>query len=57
MALKGWTDYNSLMNYFVEKADAIAQELTQKANPTTARTIHWEEVFSAKCNVDPDTIF
>lgn len=57
MAEKGWTDYNQLMNYFVTKADVIAQELTEKVNPSTSRTIHWEEVFSANCDVDDDTIF
>jgi N-acetyl-beta-hexosaminidase len=29
MAVKGWTNYNSLLNYFVTKADVIVKELTQ----------------------------
>jgi hexosaminidase len=29
MADNGWTNYNQLMNYFVNKADLIAKELTQ----------------------------
>jgi len=55
MADNGWTNYNSLLNYFVTKADVIVKELTQQSS--TARTIHWEEVFSASCDVSDDTIF
>jgi hexosaminidase len=55
MAEKGWTNYNSLLNYFVTKADDMVKELTQMSS--TSRTIHWEEVFSASCDVSDDTIF
>jgi hypothetical protein len=43
------------MNYFVNKADVIVRDLTKGSS--TARTIHWEEVFSANCAVPDDTIF
>lgn len=50
MQQKGWTDYNTLLSYFVEKVDAIS-------NAYGTAVTHWEEVFTAGCKVGPNTRF
>ena len=50
MENKGWTNYDDLLEYFVLKVDKIAKELG-------ATPVHWNEVFTANVDVEPDTIF
>lgn len=50
MAANGVSSYNDLLATFVHRADAIARSLG-----TTP--MHWEEVFKAGVQVQPDTIF
>ena len=47
---KGWTDYNQLLGYFVDKTDTIVNNLG-------ASVTHWEEVFTAGAKVPANTIF
>ena len=50
MQQNGYTSYDQLLNYFVQRADAIVAQLGKTA-------IHWEEVFTAGCSVSHDNIF
>jgi hexosaminidase len=48
-----YTSYDQVLNYFVTKVDTIVSNLAKDHT-----VIHWEEVFTAKCNVTKSkTIF
>jgi hexosaminidase len=50
MQANGYTSYYQLLNYFVQRADAIVAGLNRTA-------IHWEEIFTDGCTVSHDNIF